>query len=150
MTADGCAVPDGNEVGELCSFADSGLTHGAAFDSTTGTEFNIVLYDDNAGLRDFLMRSSMSGIAESVLTDHGIAVQRDAVPESAVVVDHHIWVEDAVVADPGIWTDKHTGVENCFFAYGCSTFHHYKGWIIAPSPMVALVWIVAWELTPAT
>lgn len=127
MFADGRAVSDGDEVCELGASADACFAHCGAFDGATGAEFDIVVNDHDAVLRNFVMRPGVRRVAESVVPDHGVGVQGDAVTEPAAFIHDNIWIQNAIIADLHVSADVHAGIHDGAPADACAALHDRMG-----------------------
>ena len=128
MAADHHIMGDLHEIIDLGSLTDDGVAIGAAIDCGVGPDLDIVLDDDPADLRHFLMTARTHGEAESVLADahawmndHPVADQRghharpgadDAHPADAHVgADHRIGSDHRASADFRARPDDRAGID---------------------------------------
>src|ERR1700728_562623 len=68
VSPDADVVRDLHEIVDLGALADDSVPGRAAVDRRVGADFHVVLNDDAAGLRDFLMAARTGEIAEAILT----------------------------------------------------------------------------------
>ena len=128
MAANRHVVPDLHQVIDLGTLADHGVADGAAVDHGPCADLDIVLNDDAAELRHFLMAPRTHHIAEAVLpdvaarvNDHPVADEgmdkRGAGPDEAITPDahgrsdHRIGRNYRAGADLGIGTDDRARVD---------------------------------------
>ena len=84
MPADRAVVSDLDQVVDLGALADDRVAGGAAVDRGIGADFDVVLDDDAAGLRDFLMALRRRQIAKAVLADAGASMDDDAIADQGM------------------------------------------------------------------
>ena len=80
---DGDVVRDLDEIVDLGALPDDRVPGRAAVDRGVGADFHVVLNDDAAGLRDFLMALRARQIAEAVLPDAGTGMDDHAIADQA-------------------------------------------------------------------
>ena len=93
MATDNDIVADLTKIVDLASFADDSIAHAAAVDGRAGSDFNVVMNDDLANLRNFDVALRAQHVAESVLPDdtagmdyRSIADMRWVIEEPAPIV----------------------------------------------------------------
>src|SRR5688572_22082176 len=71
VLADRHVVRDLHEVIDLGAFADNGRSERTTVNRHVGADFNVVLHDDVAHLRNLAVRACIQNITESVRPDDG-------------------------------------------------------------------------------
>lgn len=127
MGAQSGAVSDRDQICKLGSCPNSGLAHGGPLDRAVATNFDIVFQNDDAMLRDFVMRTFVSGVSKAIIADDGAGMQRDTIAEGAPVIDHAVREEDAVIAHGGVRADPYAGIQLAALANACASLHYNEG-----------------------
>ena len=81
MPSDRDVVSDLDQIVDLGALADHGIAGRAAIDRRVGADLDVVLDDDAARLRDFLMALRTWQIAEAVLADTSAGMDDHAIPD---------------------------------------------------------------------
>ena len=102
---DRAVVSDLHQIVDLGALADDGIAGGAAVDGRIGADLHIVLNDDAAGLRDFLMALRARQIAKPVLADTGARMDDDAIADQRML-DRRAGADRAVAADANARPDN--------------------------------------------
>src|SRR5712671_5480949 len=97
-----------NQVIDLRSARDVGLSDAGAVDACVGLNFDIVLKRGHTGLHDLV---PMSGIVfsktEAVSADHGAILQDDVIAQSTILANYRMGVGEEILADAGAAVDHH-------------------------------------------
>ena len=101
-------MSDLHQIVDLGALADDGIPGGAAVDGRIGADLHIVLNDDAAGLRDFLMALRGRQIAETVLADARARMDDDAIADQRML-DRRTGADRAVAADAHARPDHRAG-----------------------------------------
>src|SRR6202035_1870783 len=107
VSPDLAVVSDLHQIVDLGALADDGVAAGAAVDGRIGADLHIVLNDDAAGLRDFLMALRARQIAKTVLADTGARVDDDAIADQRML-DRRAGADRAIAADADARADHRT------------------------------------------
>src|SRR6185312_5034689 len=81
-------------------------------------DFDVVFDDHVADLRDLVMDALVRRVAEAVLADAGVGVDRHAIAEDAVLINDDVGIEHAVAANPDPRPDIHAGIDDRSLADG--------------------------------
>src|SRR5262249_40743680 len=71
VPTDARVVPNLDQIINLGALPDDGVGQGAAIDAGIGPDFDAVLKDNAAQLRDFIVPGGRADIAEAILSDAG-------------------------------------------------------------------------------
>ena len=127
MLADGHIVADLDEVIDFRASLNPGATKSGAVDGGIGSDLNIVVDLDGAGLRDFVLAAFAEFVAEAVGSDDDSRVDDDAVADAAALAHRHAMVQVAILPDHGFLAhhgvrgEDGAGTQNGVF------FHHAIG-----------------------
>ena len=81
-----------------------------SFDSTAGTDFDIVLYNNNTGLWYFMMNTLMGGIAKTIFSDSRIRINNYSIAYFTAIVNSSIRINNAVIAYLYVFTNMNTRI----------------------------------------
>ena len=84
VPADADVVRDLHQIVDLGALADDGVAGRAAVDRGVGADLDVILNDDPAGLRNFLMASRRRQIAEAVLADARAGMDDHAIADQGM------------------------------------------------------------------
>src|SRR6185437_2253611 len=106
VTADADVMADLDQVVDLAALANDRVANGAAVDGGTGADFDIVLNNDAADLRDLQMAAAAHHEAEAVLPDLAARMDDDAIADQRVA-------DDGSRADRAVAPDPHLSSDHC-------------------------------------
>jgi hypothetical protein len=87
-----------NQVTQLAALTYDSITERASFYSTAGTDFDIIFYDNDAGLGYLMMDSFMAGIAEAIFAHCRVGIYDYTVAYLAAIIDGNVWIDDTVIS----------------------------------------------------
>ena len=89
---------DLDEVVQLDTLVDDGLSHRRAVDAGVGTNLYVVLNDHNAYLGNLLVAFLVGSEAKAVSADHRTGMNGDTVADFCAVIDGDVGIDTASVA----------------------------------------------------
>ncbi len=105
-------VGDHDEIVYLGSLANDGAPKARAIHRGVCANFNIILHDHTANLRNFMMAPIPRVITKTIPPDHRAAVKNDAISQFAMFPDNNPRVQKAVFANRNSASDKSPGTDN--------------------------------------
>ena len=107
------AVADLHEVVDLGAGLNARFADGGPIDRRVRADLDVVFDDDDAGLRNLLVRAvGAPDEAVAVGADHRAVLDDHAVADDDALADGHVRVNDAVVADDGAVADAHIRIDH--------------------------------------
>ena len=94
-----------HKVINLSIAANNGRAHHGAIDGRVGTNLHVILNDDIANLREFLVHTFCVRFkAKSIATYDYTCVQDTVLPHNTIVIDFHARIKDSIIANTHIIT----------------------------------------------
>ncbi len=137
-----------DKVVELCAGFDTCATHCGTVNRSIGTYFHVILYDDIAKLRDFIIMPVNRGKTEPVCTNHCPGMEYAPVPYLATVIylytriyhgvlpycrifpDICMWIDFCAPSNFRILTDIGKRADIGIIGYVCTVCD--KRWLLNP------------------
>ncbi len=101
-------VGDHDEIVDFYSPADPGFPQSTAIDGAIGTDFHIVLDDDDAELGNFIKCGAIRSEAEAIGPNYRATVNDNTISQNAVIIHGDIGVESRVSTDGYTLTENHS------------------------------------------
>ena len=124
MLANDHVVTNLDEIVDFRATADLSVVQGAPVNRAIGPDFDVVLDDHSADLRNLAVVSLIKNVAEPVRADYCAGVNADALGQAASVVDADVWKKVARLAKRGIVPDRAVRLENGVIP-DCDVFPDY-------------------------
>jgi hypothetical protein len=99
-----------NEVSKLTTLTYEGIAKRTSFDSATSTDFDIIFYNNDTGLRYFMVYALMGGIAEAIFSDCRIRIYDYAIAYFTTIIKSNIGIYYTVITNLHTFSDVYAGI----------------------------------------
>ena len=106
--ADDDIVRDMHQIVGLNSPSDEGFAEGGPVNGVVGTDFNIIIDLDDAGVGDFMIALAIGGIPKAISADHRAGMNDDSVADDAMLQDRDIGANGDITADNHMVANDHS------------------------------------------